>query len=286
MNAARQNIFLARGGFTLIELLLAMTLIVIVAATLFVSMSIAFKATSAADRALEPSRTADLAMELISSDLQNAVPPNTTITNANDIYDFDQIGGSSTAGSAASASSSSSTGSSSMSGGGGSNSNAAPAGWLLAGPFEGTQGQGTGAAESDDLVFFTINDSPVHPDANGEIKMVEIKLDQPKGSNELCLVRKVTANLTSESPLAMDEEILCRGVTGLTLQYFDGTDWNTSWDSTQQDNTIPAAVQMTINLQRGQANGQPRTLSFTRVFTLSCSTAAQDSNVNPNVGSN
>jgi hypothetical protein len=126
-------------------------------------------------------------------------------------------------------------------------------------------------------------DGPAHPDGDGEIKMVEIALDQVKGgtSGEYSLVRKVTSNLTSEQAVQPDEEVLCRGVTGLTLQYFDGTEWNTTWDSTVEDNTLPAAVQITLNLLRPTATDPRHTLNYTRVFLLSSSTAAQDSDVNP-----
>jgi hypothetical protein len=157
---------------------------------------------------------------------------------------------------------------------------------VLAGPFEGTQNQGSGGAENDDLVFFTTADSPNHPDGNGEIKMVELTLQQQQGAGEMDLVRKVTSNITTEQqPLQEDSEIICRNVKSLTFQYYDGSEWDTTWDSTLEDNTIPAAVQVTMSFERVQGNGEKKEFKFTRIFQLSASTAMQDSNVNPNVGS-
>jgi hypothetical protein len=138
--------------------------------------------------------------------------------------------------------------------------------------------------EMDDLTFFTFANGPAHSDGDGEMKMVEVTLDQVKGSTggEYSLVRKVTSNLMDEQPVQPDEEILCRGVTGVSFQYFDGTNWNATWDSTAQDNTLPVAVQITLNLERATATDPKHILNYTRVFTLSSSTAAQDTNVNPN----
>jgi prepilin-type N-terminal cleavage/methylation domain-containing protein len=236
-------------GFTLLELVLALGMVAILALSLYASMKAAFSATASADAAIEPARTADLAMELVGADLQNAMPPNTTIdTNTTTTIVMGSSG--------------SETG-------------------ALAGPFEGTQGQGTGTSGADDLLFFTTSDAPQYADANGEIKEVELTLDTPKGSTQQCLVRKVTANILSTQQITPDEEILCRGVSGFTLQYFDGTQWNTTWDSTQEENQLPAAVQVTLTLDRKYNNGQTHAITYTRVFTLACSTIAQNPVSNP-----
>jgi prepilin-type N-terminal cleavage/methylation domain-containing protein len=267
----------SRRGFTLIELVLAMGLVGIVAISLYASLKISFNATAATDRSIEPSRTADLAMELIAGDLQNAIAPNTTITNAENVTDL-----TGTTPTSSSTSSTSSTGSASMSASSSSSSSsssATPTGWVLSGPFEATQTQSNGM-EADDLIFFSTYDGPSHVDGDGEIKMIELTIDTPQGASQPCLVRKVTSCLTSEQVIVPDEEILCRGVTGLTLQYFDGTNWDPTWDSTAEDNTLPVAVQVALNIQRPTTKGNMQTLTYTRIFMLSCSMAAQDTNVN------
>jgi len=257
-------------GFTLIELVLALALVAMVALTLFQSMKIAFKATSVADAVIVPSRSADLAMEVIANDLQNAVTPNvsTTFADAQNITDITGGTGFGNSGNSSSSTAASSSGATT---------------WVLAGPFEGQQGTGSGPNEIDDLTFFTTADSPDHADGNGEMKMVELTAGVPQGSNssDLCLLRRVTNNLLPTSQtITPDEEILCRGVTGVTFQYFDGTNWNPSWDSTEEDNDLPAAVQVTLTITTRQSNGQTGSATYTRVFPLSCSTAALDPEVN------
>jgi prepilin-type N-terminal cleavage/methylation domain-containing protein len=273
-----------RPAFTLIELVVAMAMVAVVALSLYSTVHTSFGLQRSADLAIEPSDTVDMAMELIGADLENAISPNTTITNAVNIYDVVTPSAANNTGSS-SAGNTGGMGSGAGAGGGSSSSaNAAPAGWVLAGPFEGTQAQGAGGMETDDLVLFTTADATPHVDGNGEIKMVELTVEQPQGSSDECLVRRVTSNLTQEEPAKPDEEILCRGVTGFSLQYFDGSEWNPTWDSTQEDNTIPAAVQVTLNISRPYNNGQPHTLVFTRVFPISCSNAAMDSNVSTATG--
>lgn len=66
---------LPRAAFTLIELLVASALVGLVAVSLFASLRLAMQAKDAAERKVEPGRTADIAFEVIRRDLENAVPP-------------------------------------------------------------------------------------------------------------------------------------------------------------------------------------------------------------------
>lgn len=150
---------------------------------------------------------------------------------------------------------------------------------VLVGTFEGVNA--AGGASADDLTFYTTSYASLHVDANGDVKEVELTVETLPGTNEQVLVRRVTANLLSSTTVTPDEEILCRNVAGFSLRYFDGSQWNDSWDSTQEDNTIPAAVEVTIQLTRPSALGVPEKIPpFVRVYQLPCSTAAQDTNVN------
>jgi type II secretory pathway component PulJ len=220
----------------LLELVLAMGMVAILAVSMLATMKIAFNEQKAATEAVEPSRTADLAMEFIRQDLETALPPHDPSQYTSQ-YQY------------------------------------------LAGAF---QGQNTGGASGNDadLIFFSTGDMRQHQSGNGEIKQIELTTDVPAGATQKCLVRKCARNLTVETqPPPYDEEILVRGVEQFTIQYFDGSNWNDSWDSTQmQPNELPAAVQVTIVIARPAA-GQPgdkRLLKFTRIFQISTSTAAQD----------
>jgi hypothetical protein len=72
-------------------------------------------------------------------------------------------------------------------------------------------------------------------------------------------------------------------VRSFTLRYFDGTSWYDGWDSTQVDDSLPLAVQMTLEVQKdpsqplsraanplppGQAD--PDLYRITRVIPMSC----------------
>ncbi len=153
----------------------------------------------------------------------------------------------------------------------------------LAQDFQGTNSQDDRGHEADDVIFYGTSDAPDHPSGNGEIKKIEITMYRPDGGSEYVLVRRVTRNLLSQVTQSYDEEILCRGVTSFTLQYFDGSAWQPTWDSTAQDNTLPVAVQAVLELDPPAGSSSRQTSRFTRVFAISCSTAATDPNVNSQV---
>jgi type II secretion system protein J len=214
------------GGraFTLLELVVAMAMVAVLALSLYASMKIAFRAKAVAETAVEPSRTAELAMELIREDVENALAPSPASINA------------------------------------------------IVQSFEGTQGTDDRGREADDLVFYSTADAPQHIDANGDVKMIELAVETPQGSRDHVLVRRVTRNLLAEEQAQPDEEVICRGVSSFSMEYFDGTEWQTTWDSTQQNNTLPTAVMVVLALDRPAGAPDAKTLRFTRVFPMSCST--------------
>lgn len=71
-----------RLAFTLLELLVALSLVALVSIMIFGSLRVAFLQRDAAEAAVEPSRTADLAFELIRKDFENARPVSTAVGNA------------------------------------------------------------------------------------------------------------------------------------------------------------------------------------------------------------
>lgn len=257
MKSPRAQIRRSRGGFTLIELLIALTIAVIIAASLYSTLYIAYKARNSAEKALLPTEAANVALDMIRSDLEAAQPVRGT----------------------------------------------------LGGPFTGTQNlNGNG---SDSLIFYSTADAPLPqysqgggfgqggspfaqggqagqggspfgqqslygqpsvPEGQGEIKQVQLQVYQPQGSSDLCLVRDVISNLLADIQPEPDEEIICRHVVAFNLSYFDGTQWYETWDSTQQGNVIPYAVQVTLDvLPPGAAKGT-KPIHFVRIFPLSCAT--------------
>jgi prepilin-type N-terminal cleavage/methylation domain-containing protein len=153
------------------------------------------------------------------------------------------------------------------------------------GAFEGSQNQ-VNNIEADDLQFCTTAPSPTHAFSgvaigNGEIKQIELTCYQPDQTNpnsDYVIVRRTINNLLpvngqSEPP---DEEVLCRHVAGFTLQYYDGQNWQVSWDSTQQSNSLPLAVMVSLALNTSDvdATGAPKVVTYTQIFSLPCTGVA------------
>lgn len=237
------------SGFTLLELLIAMAMVGIVALSLFLSLGTAFKARAAADRAVEPSRTAALALDLIAKDIAAAYPPGGSLANT-----FLGLPDSS----------------------GNPPKTPGPMTGTVAGAFEGTDGTDDHGNPGDDLLFFTTAESPNHQEgANGDQKYVELRTVTSQNGNDILLVRKVYNNLLGQTQEDPDTEVICRGVAGFNLRYFDPviSDWVDSWDCSQYSNGLPAAVEITLQLDRPGADGQSRILTFTRVVPVTCSVA-------------
>ncbi|MGA2439817.1 MAG: type II secretion system protein GspJ [Tepidisphaeraceae bacterium] len=244
-------------GFTLIELVVALFIVGIIAVSMSSTLWMAYNTTRKAEAAVTPGDQSSIALEYFCDDLQSAMQPQTAPTPSVLV------------GAATAATNNEQT------------------------AFLGTPEQDNRGHEADDVIFFTTSDSPVHVYANGEVKCVEYKVVQPLGRPDHVLVRRVTRNLLplSGQTASTDEEVVCTGVSSFKLEYsFDGTNFTPqtstagSWDATQEDNTIPAAVRVTLELEEApQSNGKVQTISFTREVFLPCSTADLDPQVNAGV---
>jgi hypothetical protein len=77
-----------------------------------------------------------------------------------------------------------------------------------------------------------------------------------------------------------DEEVLLRGIAGFNARYYDGTQWQDNWDSTQYNNVLPSAVEVTIRVPRKDTHGNvipnATPLQFIRVFQLPCMSDPND----------
>ena len=234
------------SAFTLLELLVALAMAAIIAGSLYSGLRIGFRARTSAEAEVEPIRTAELATALLRADFESARATTGTLSGAfvgtdntgnsglaADSVDFYTLGNPTDPVATAAAASA--------------GTNAGPA--SMVGPTNG-------------------------PVATSEARRVQIGLAPyagPNGAGEQVLVRRVITNLLSQVEPEPYEEILCRGVRALNIRYFDGTTWQDSWDSTQLENNIPSAVELTLELDRS-ADGQLKVIQFPRVFLLSCST--------------
>jgi type II secretion system protein J len=216
---------LDNSGFTLIELLIAMTMMSIIAASLYTSMSIGFKARESAERVVEKGRAAEIAIDLIKGMVSSAMVPN----------------------------------------------------GVLAGEFKGMNGADEKGYEADTISFYTADYNPKEGELSCDIEKIEIGTDVRENTSEKIIYRKTTTNLLSSKTLDPAEEVLCGGVRSLTLQYYDGADWVDSWDSTENSNTLPKAVEVTLvlentdNASNTEGSSNENLYTFTEIITLPCS---------------
>jgi type II secretory pathway pseudopilin PulG len=158
---------------------------------------------------------------------------------------------------------------------------------LLAGPFIGTSQN-----DADVLDFYCLGSdvgwhaAPVAqqgltPLQGGDVPWSEgprhVVLYLNTDTQPPSLVRSVTRNLLAPTVPPPDEEILCRNVRSFKVRYFDGTDWQDSWDSTTLGDILPQAVEMTFEAVIDDApkpGQQPVVYKVTRVFPLACATPA------------
>jgi prepilin-type N-terminal cleavage/methylation domain-containing protein len=129
-----------------------------------------------------------------------------------------------------------------------------------------------------DLVFSTLSRDELAdagPLSEG-ICTVEfyIKSD-PSGA---VLVRRITRNVLAPTQTPGTDELLCRNVRSFSVQYYDGTSWQPSWDSTQVGDVPPPAVSVTIVIEDPTApldsNGNHPQQRLTRVVSIACAKPA------------
>jgi len=136
---------------------------------------------------------------------------------------------------------------------------------ILAGPFIGQDDRTGGNVDTDVVTFFTS-----HHQINGDeerltcgIGLIEFALVEPVHKESYTLVRYVTDNIQTEDEQDPIEEVLCRNVRALNFRYYDGLRWYEEWDSTEQLDALPMAVEVTLEMEphedRSQASSKKQT---------------------------
>lgn len=143
---------------------------------------------------------------------------------------------------------------------------------VLGGPFYGTH-QAAGEGDSDTIEFCTLGADPIEDDPQTAAPLSEgvrrVELYVTGGNvGSSALVRRVTRNLLPASEAPYEEEILCLNVRSFSLRYYDGITWQEEWDSTLYDDSLPAAVAITLELS--EANSDKPGQRITRIVPLAC----------------
>lgn len=254
----------ARTGFTLLELLLAMALMSMLAATLYASLHIAFRARDSVDRVSDTDRAGQLALDMMCRDLSEALPPGGRLAGP-----F--------------------TGTNNQSGSPTATTNTTGTGVVSSTAMGSTAGVSSSSA-CNDISFYAAAHTPNDTPPEGDVCLLEYALSGGDNGNA-SLVRFTTTNLLAPQTPTPTNEVLCRNVQDLAFRFFDGTDWLDSWDSTQENNQPPVAVEITLTLQPSTGNSKTAAAStgsagssaptdggrvLTRLVMLPCANSQQD----------
>jgi len=164
---------------------------------------------------------------------------------------------------------------------------ATPPTGILAGGFEGVDKRGESGCDFDSLTFYSSSHKPRLEETACDIIKIELALTESDDAEDYVLVRRITTNLLSPRSLEPVEEVLCRGVRALDLKYSDGFAWVDEWDSTVQSDTLPTAVQISLEIQcqgpllgrtqPGDTADRSSTYRLTHAFIVPCNGSMQQS---------
>ena len=200
------------------------------AGSLYAMLHVAFKARRGADAAVAQMRRAELALELIRTDIESAVLPR----------------------------------------------------GILAGEFLGEDETDRAGRPMDSLVLHSAAGGAARTEGTGDVRMVELSCEPAEDGMAMVLVRRVSRYLLATTVEEAEPEVICRDVRALDLRYWDGTDWQDSWDSTTKDNTLPLAVEVSMELAAEEATEDGEDgYAVVRILPLACGARPEEARVQP-----
>jgi len=217
-------------AFTLIEVILALGIFAIVMVAINTAFFAALRLRQHSSEMLEETLPLNHALSLLRRDLINAVPPGGVLAG-----DFRSGTGGMMGGSPGKSTSNNSSTS-----------------------------RGLGTAQYGGLDFFTSTGALGDDAPWGDIQEVNYQLQDPPDRLHTYgrdLVRTVTRNLLATSTQAADVQRLLGNIENLDFFFFDGTQWQNSWDTSSGSTNLPQAVRVSIRLAStngpSPANAQP-----------------------------
>jgi len=141
---------------------------------------------------------------------------------------------------------------------------------ILADEFLGEDQSGQGSLDSDTVTLYVCSYQPCVGEVASNIVKIEYVLEEDTELEQTVLKRLVTKNILSPREVTPQEEILCRGILGLDVKYYDGSSWIDKWDSSAQEDQLPWAVQvaLTLNDEHYNRSSEAGLRVFTRTFML------------------
>jgi type II secretion system protein J len=148
---------------------------------------------------------------------------------------------------------------------------------VLAGIFAGTDDRDTQGRDADALVFYASVPDLEPTQGVGDVKKIELACETSDDGTSQVLVRLTTANLLAPETPEPEREVLATGVYAFNLRYFDGSEWQDSWDSSTEDDTLPVAVEVTLQLDGDPPSERDSGYRASRVFLVPCGVPASES---------
>ena len=151
----------------------------------------------------------------------------------------------------------------------------------LAGDFE-SEDDSDGDYDKDSLTFYTTSYQSTDDDAVacniakvtysiGVVETQYLNSDTAEdGSDSYGLVREILTNPLSTETDDLVIEVICRGVVSLNFEFYDGSDWVDSWNSTNQDDSLPEAVKVEVSLGEKKLDDSEDLIKYCKIFLLSC----------------
>jgi type II secretion system protein J len=124
----------------------------------------------------------------------------------------------------------------------------------LTGSEEGLESSFPGYLKFTTTTGRDVDDTPI-----ADVQQVEYYIvDDPDAVNRQAglLVRAVDRTLLAQTREAPPEEPLLHGVERLEVEFYDGGTWQSSWEITEDDETLPEAVRVRI-YPAPEVQGQP-----------------------------
>ncbi|MFI4859632.1 MAG: type II secretion system protein GspJ [Phycisphaerales bacterium JB063] len=120
----------------------------------------------------------------------------------------------------------------------------------IATEFIGSDTRMGAGRDADSIAFVTSATALPTDKAMGDLRGVEYTLvSDPDDDATNMLVRLVTDNLLASTTPEPTAQLVARGVVSFNARYFDGGDWLDAWESAEQDNTLPTAIEITLTIR-------------------------------------
>lgn len=126
--------------------------------------------------------------------------------------------------------------------------NALVSGGTLAATLEGSQ-QSQGSGFPGYLKFTATTAKDVDDQFGGDVQEIEYYItrdDQAEEQKAGVLVRTINRNILDTTKQDLPEERVLAGVESMDVSFYSANEWETSWELTETEKTLPEAVRVSI----------------------------------------